>query len=66
MFLRSDGCEASVAKMPVSITLEKRMLTRRRFLGYSALAPAALRPTLWANPLPDPAPQISRASMGRA
>src|SRR3981189_1085989 len=35
--------------------LEKRMLPRRRFLGYTALAPAALRSTLWANP----APQIS-------
>ena len=31
------------------------MLTRRRFLFYTALAPAALRSTLWANP----APQIS-------
>ena len=31
------------------------MLTRRRFLGYTALAPAALRSTFWANP----APQIS-------
>ncbi|MGB8538103.1 MAG: twin-arginine translocation signal domain-containing protein, partial [Acidobacteriaceae bacterium] len=35
--------------------LEKRMLTRRRFLGYAALAPAALRSTFWTNP----APQIS-------
>ena len=42
--------------MPWTNILEKRMLTRRRFLGYTALAPAALRPTLWAD---APAPQIS-------
>ena len=41
------------------------MLTRRRFLGYTALVPATLSPTLWAYPPlqgPDadqPAPQIS-------
>src|SRR4051794_14960200 len=35
--------------------LENQMLTRRRFLFYTALAPVALRSTLWANP----APQIS-------
>ena len=42
--------------------LQNRMLTRRRFLSYAALAPAALRPTLWANPVSpnDPAPQISQ------
>jgi membrane dipeptidase len=41
------------------------MLTRRRFLGYTALAPAALHPALWsqsASPssgVDQPAPQIS-------
>ncbi len=39
------------------------MLTRRRFLGYTALAPAALRPSLWAqlqsSGTDQPAPQIS-------
>ena len=41
------------------------MLTRRRFFGYSALATAALRPTLWAESLlqvsdtDQPAPHIS-------
>src|SRR5271156_5008655 len=38
--------------------LEERMLTRRRFLGYAALAPAALSRTLWAI-ADQPAPQIS-------
>ena len=39
------------------------MLTRRRFLSYSALATAALRPSLWAESLvqtDQPAPHISR------
>ena len=38
------------------------MLTRRRFLSYSALATAALRPSLWAESLvqtDQPAPHIS-------
>jgi membrane dipeptidase len=41
------------------------MLTRRRFLGYTALAPAALHPALWAQSASQssggqqPAPQIS-------
>src|SRR5271156_5093829 len=39
------------------------MLTRRRFLGYSALAPVALSPRLWAaapfQGNDQPAPQIS-------
>jgi membrane dipeptidase len=32
------------------------MLTRRRFLGYSAVVPAVLSPKLWAD---EPAPQVS-------
>jgi membrane dipeptidase len=41
------------------------MLTRRRFLGYTALAPAALSPTFWTSPplqgsaADQAAPQIS-------
>jgi membrane dipeptidase len=41
------------------------MLTRRRFLGYTALAPAALGPTFWTSPplqgsaADQAAPQIS-------
>ena len=35
------------------------MLTRRRFLGYTALAPAALRSSLWANPPRSAVDQIS-------
>ena len=33
------------------------MLTRRRFLGYTALAPVALRSALW-SAIDQPAPQI--------
>jgi membrane dipeptidase len=49
--------------------LEKQMLTRRRFLGYTALAPAALSATFWRRsssqgPLVNqPAPQISAAAL---
>lgn len=35
------------------------MLSRRRFLGYTALAPAALGPVLWAESSEPPAPKIS-------
>jgi membrane dipeptidase len=38
--------------------LEERMLTRRRFLGYTALAPLALRSAL-CSAIDQPAPQIS-------
>src|ERR1700678_4201870 len=37
------------------------MLTRRRFLGYTALAPAALRSTLWAG-LPFQGPATDQAA----
>jgi membrane dipeptidase len=48
--------------------VEELMLTRRRFLGYTALAPAALSRALWANsPLEgstdEPAPQISAQAL---
>ena len=56
--------------MPVSNLLEERMLTRRRFLGYTALAPAVLRSSLWANPTGAPrrsaGPPDLCARMGRA
>ena len=47
------------------------MLTRRRFLGYTALAPAALHPSLWAQSPPSPpqdaseqpAPQVSARAL---
>ena len=44
------------------------MLTRRRFLGYSALAPAVLRSSLWAAPLGarSAAPPDLCARIGRA
>jgi membrane dipeptidase len=39
------------------------MLTRRRFLGYTALAPAALHPALWAQASSQPAPKISARAL---
>src|SRR5271169_5189911 len=42
--------------------LEERMLTRRRFLGYTALAPVALRSALW-SAIDQPAPQISARAL---
>jgi membrane dipeptidase len=37
------------------------MLTRRQFLGYSAVAPAVLRSALWADS--QPAPQVSARAL---
>ena len=39
------------------------MITRRRFLGYTALAPAALHPALWAQLSSQPAPKISARAL---
>ena len=39
------------------------MVTRRRFLGYAALAPVALRSPLWAEASSRPAPEISARAL---
>ena len=39
------------------------MITRRRFLGYTALAPAALHAAFWADTSSPPAPKISTRAL---
>jgi len=39
------------------------MVSRRRFLGYAALAPAALRRSLWAEASSGPAPKVSARAL---
>jgi len=39
------------------------VITRRRFLGYTALAPAALHAALWADTSSPPAPKISTRAL---